>query len=175
MSRFKIGRPSPALIIAVIALFVGLGGGAVASSHLITTSDIKHQAVTDKKLDHHAVVGSKIAKGAVKKNKVKDGAVTNSKLDHPVYTAYVNPSGDLVRGNGADKVTTLEVGQRAVWFDTDISECVYNATGRYQDGDGRIVNAEKDPNNDTRVLVRIRDGAGNSTNGNSDFSLTVNC
>ena len=148
----------------------------MASNHLITTSDIKGKAVTMKKIDHHAVSGAKIAKGAVKTGKVKDGAVTNSKLDHPVYWAYVDATGGLDRENGVSSVTTIATGHRVVQFDEDISQCVYNATGRYQEGTGRIVNAEKDPDNDTKVRVRIRDGeTGASTSGNSDFSLTVNC
>ena len=176
MSRFKIGRPSPALIIAVVALFVGLGGGAVASSHLISTGDIKNKAVTKKKIDNKAVAGSKIAKEGVKTNKLKDDAVTNSKLDHPVYWAYVSAAGTLERGNGATSVSTIGTGHRTVQFDTDISECVYTATGKYQEGTGRLVNAEKDPGDDTKVRVRVRDGnTGVATNGNSDFSLTVNC
>jgi hypothetical protein len=170
MSKLKFRRPSPGFILAAVALFVALGGGAYAGSK-ISTSDIEKQAVTSQK----------IKKEAVKTNKLYPGAVTNSKLDHPIYWAYVNPAGSLVRGNGVaidssgGGVTTIGTGHRVVQFDYNVSECVYVATGRYQEGDGRIVNAEADPSNGYRVRVRIRDGAGTATDGNSDFSLAVIC
>ncbi len=176
MSRFKIGRPSPALIIAMIALFVGLGGGAVAANHKIGTSDLKNNAVTKKKIDKKAVSSGKLVKEAVKTNKLADEAVTNSKLGHPIYWAYVNTAGSLVRGNGVTGVTTIGTGHRVVEFDVDVSECVYVGTGKYQAGTGRLVNAEIDPTNGTKVRVRIRTGNnGTQTNGNSDFSLAVLC
>ena len=175
MFRFKSGRPSPALIIAMIALFVALGGGAYAAGK-IGTSDIKNKAVTKAKVDKKAISSGKLVKGAVKTNKVADDAITNSKLGHPVYWAYVNTAGSLVRGNGVTGVTTIGTGHRVVEFDVDVSECVYVGTGKYQAGAGRLVNAEIDPTNGTKVRVRIRTGnTGTATNGNSDFSLAVLC
>ena len=99
-------------IVALIALFVALGGGAVASSHLINTSDIKNKAVTTKKLDKKAVTGSRLDKEAVKKSKIKDAAVTESKIDEGAVTdsklstdtrarwAVVRANGTLERGKG---------------------------------------------------------------------------
>ncbi len=49
MSRSKFGRPSPALIIAIVALFVALGSGAYAATK-IGTSDIQNRAVTKQKI-----------------------------------------------------------------------------------------------------------------------------
>ena len=48
MSNLK-WRPSPALVISLVALFVALAGGAYAATK-IDTSDIKKAAVTGKKL-----------------------------------------------------------------------------------------------------------------------------
>ena len=175
MSRSKFGRPSPALIIAIVALFVALGSGAYAATK-IGTSDIQNRAVTKQKIAKKAASSGKLAKGAVKTNKINDEAVTNSKLAHAIYTAYVNTGGVLVRGEGATSVSTIGTGHRVVTFDTSVAGCFYLATGKYQEGTGRILNAEVAPGESTKVRVRIRRGDnGAATNGNSDFSLAVIC
>ena len=42
--------PSPALVLATIALIVAIGGGAAIAASKIQTSDIAKQAVTNKKI-----------------------------------------------------------------------------------------------------------------------------
>src|SRR3954471_19798162 len=56
-------RPSPAMIVALVALFVALGGGAYAALKLP-----KH-SVGSKQLKKHAVTPPKLAKSTVKKLK----------------------------------------------------------------------------------------------------------
>jgi hypothetical protein len=83
-------RPSASLVIALVALFIALGGGAYAASK-IGTKQLKNKAVTTKKLDNKAVTGKKLASkavsakkldaNAVKTNKLAPGAVTGSKID----------------------------------------------------------------------------------------------
>lgn len=66
-------RPSPALVIAVLALFVALSGLAVAGLKLppksVKTKNLKNAAVTEPKLANNAVTSSKIAAGAITKGK----------------------------------------------------------------------------------------------------------
>ena len=85
MSRFKLRRPSPALVIAVIALFVGLGGGAVAatavtSGALDKKGNLKKNAVKKKNIKKNAVVTKKIKKEAVTGSRLSEGSVSGSKL-----------------------------------------------------------------------------------------------
>lgn len=75
MKKFRLLRPSPALIVASVALFVALGGGAYAAFKLPKNS------VSSKQIKNGAVVNSKIANGAVGAAKLKNGAVTSSKLN----------------------------------------------------------------------------------------------
>lgn len=64
MRRLRLSRPSPALIISLIALMVALGGTSYAAFRLPAGS-----------------VGTKqLAKGAVSTAKLKNGAVTGSKV-----------------------------------------------------------------------------------------------
>jgi Collagen triple helix repeat (20 copies) len=69
VSRFSFRRPSPALLVAFVALFVALGGGgALAASKLIVHSD-------------------NIANGAVTNHKLADGSVGIHKLKSPLKAA----------------------------------------------------------------------------------------
>jgi hypothetical protein len=63
----KFRRPSPAMIIACIALFAALSGGAYAAKKLT-------------KLPKNIVSAKSIKNGAVTEPKIKNGAVTQSKL-----------------------------------------------------------------------------------------------
>lgn len=99
MSKLKFRRPSPALAISVIALFVALGSGAYAASKIntsgikngaITTPKIDRQAVTPTKIKRHGVRVNKIAPEAVDTGKIADLAVSNSKLATPTIWAFIN-------------------------------------------------------------------------------------
>ena len=91
MSKFlkSKGRPSPALVISLIALFVALGSGAYAANKIgtnqikgkaVTTGKLAGKAVTTGKLAGKGVTTGKLAGQAVSTNKLKDAAVSESKL-----------------------------------------------------------------------------------------------
>ena len=69
-SKLRSRRPSPSLVISILALFVALGGSAYAASK-VGTKDIKKNAVT----------AIKIKKNAVTTAKIKGNAVTGAKVD----------------------------------------------------------------------------------------------
>ena len=50
MRKLRANRPSPALVISVIALFVALGGSAYAAKK-IGSKEIKNNAITAAKID----------------------------------------------------------------------------------------------------------------------------
>ena len=77
MRRINSSRVS--LAISLVALFVALGGTALAVSK-IGTSQIKNGAITDKKLHAAAVTSGKIKAGAVGATQLAHGAVTSPKL-----------------------------------------------------------------------------------------------
>ena len=70
ISRFR-GRISSAHVIAVLALFVALGGGAYAGNK-IGSNKIKKNAVTSSKIKKNAVTSAKIKKNAVTPSKMSD-------------------------------------------------------------------------------------------------------
>ena len=64
MRHVSARRPSPALAISIVALFVALGGSAYAAAK-VGTKDIEDRAITVKKLRKGAVATGKIRKHAV--------------------------------------------------------------------------------------------------------------
>jgi hypothetical protein len=97
MESEKSRRPSPALVISIVALFVALGGGAYAAKvakNSVGAAQLKKKAVTTPKLGGLAVTKEKLA----------DGAVTESKLAKANSTirawANVDDNGSLLAGDG---------------------------------------------------------------------------
>jgi hypothetical protein len=86
--------PSPAMIVACVALFVALGGTSYAATKLaansvgskqiksnaVTTAKIKNGAVTTAKIKGGAVTSAGLAGGAVGTASIADGAVAGAKL-----------------------------------------------------------------------------------------------
>ncbi len=69
MKGFRLRRPSPALAVSVVALFVALGGTAYAGftvpKNSVGTKQLKNNAVTTRKLANRAVTGAKIANNTI--------------------------------------------------------------------------------------------------------------
>lgn len=83
MPRFR--RPSPALVIAVLALFVALGGTSYAVKSLpknsVSAKQLKKNAVTSKKIKSNAVTAKKIKKGSIDASKVKADSLTGAQIN----------------------------------------------------------------------------------------------
>src|SRR5689334_6660353 len=72
--RMKPGRPSHATVVAYLALFVALGGGAMAASHLgknsVGTKQLKMNAVVTAKVKNEAITGAKVKRGTLTGNQI---------------------------------------------------------------------------------------------------------
>jgi hypothetical protein len=79
MRRITSQRPSPAMVVACIALVVALGGTSYAIQALpqnsVGSKQLKNNAVTSKKIKNGAVTTKKIKNGAVNSDKVKNGSL----------------------------------------------------------------------------------------------------
>jgi hypothetical protein len=85
MSKGLRGKLTYANVIATVALFVAMGGGAAYAAtslpkHSVGTPQIKAKAVTASKLATGAVTGRKIANRAVAGGKIAANAITSSKV-----------------------------------------------------------------------------------------------
>jgi hypothetical protein len=90
-------RPSPALAISLIALFVSLGGVGYAAA-TIGTNDIQNGAVTNSKLRNGAVSSEKIGDGQVQTQDLGGQSVTTQKVKDGSLLAGDFASGQLPKG-----------------------------------------------------------------------------
>jgi hypothetical protein len=65
--KIQVGRPSPALVVALLALIVALGGTAYAAhgKNSVGTRQLKAKSVTNAKLASGAVTAGKVAPGSL--------------------------------------------------------------------------------------------------------------
>lgn len=109
----RLRRPSPALIISVIALIAALAGSAYAVKR-IGANQLKRNAVTTKKIKNGAVTNPKIANGAV-----TDGKIAATAKGKAVAYATVNANGtvDAAKSRGiTDSMITKPSGATGVVF-----------------------------------------------------------
>jgi hypothetical protein len=135
--------PSPAMIVACLALFIALGGTSYAAATLaansvgtkqlkknaVTSAKIKNAAVTATKVKDGTLTGTKLADAAITSAKIADGSVTGAKIaDASVDAAKVGTiPGARVRRTAAQQVAnnaTLIVSYDAIDFNVGD---VYNA------------------------------------------------
>lgn len=109
MLRAVLRRLTYANVIATLALFLALGGGAVwaanKQANKIGTGKIKPNAVTAGKIKANAVTTSKIRENAVTNAKIREGSVNFSKLaTNTLVVATATSSPVAVNGASAASV-----------------------------------------------------------------------
>jgi hypothetical protein len=109
MRRLRPKKPTPALVISIIALFAALGGTSYAAA-TIGTAQIKNNAVTNPKLAPSSVGFQKVRFGAIHNENIANNAVGNGQLANgAVGTSKLNVrfiSASTVVANGAEGVIT---------------------------------------------------------------------
>jgi hypothetical protein len=73
----KLGRPSPAMVVAIIALFAALSGSAYAAlgKNSVGSRQLKSKAVTTGKIANNAITSVKVAKGSLTGEDINVGAL----------------------------------------------------------------------------------------------------
>jgi hypothetical protein len=124
MTRLSRVRPSPALIVAMIALVMAMSGAAVALPGRgdVESNDIEKDAVKSKHIAKNAVRSQEVQGKSLKGNDLKDGAIDNKQLkEDAVDSAKVEAGGlndsDLadyeVLGESFVRVTATEAATEA--------------------------------------------------------------
>ena len=114
ISKFARLRPSPAAVIAVVALVFAVSGVAVAlpGKNTVASKDIKKNAVTAAKIKNGSVTEPKIGDGAVGTSKLGNDAVTGAKVNE----ATLGKVPSATKADSADtavKATTAETATKA--------------------------------------------------------------
>ena len=86
MKRLLSRRPSPALIVALLALFVALGGSSYAAVK-IGARDIQRGAVGTRAIANNSIRSGDIRNAAVSGADVKDDSLTNADIDNTNLSA----------------------------------------------------------------------------------------
>jgi len=115
-------------VIATMALFIALGGVAVAAGlprnsvgpkqlkrGAVTTAKLRKQAVTSGKLAPKSVINGKLAENSVGPGNIGNGAVTTAKLAANSVIASTIKNGVITANKlGNEAVTTAKLGKEAV-------------------------------------------------------------
>ena len=104
--RSIVRRPSPAMVVACIALLVALGGTSAAAvlsvpNSSVGTAQLKDNAVTAPKIAANAVTNAKLANGAVGNAKLADAAVTGQKIANNTIGSSKIEDGSLLASDFA--------------------------------------------------------------------------
>jgi hypothetical protein len=84
MRRLIRHRPSPSMVVSVLALIVALGGTSYAALSLpknsVGSTQLKKNAVTNSKLKNNAVTGAKVKTGSLTGSDIKNHSLTGTDL-----------------------------------------------------------------------------------------------
>jgi hypothetical protein len=90
--RTRGRRPSPALIVSIVALVMSMAGTAVAARVVITSSKQMGSSTVDSRvIKNRSVQTRDLARNAVAGRKVRDGSLSLSKLDAEARSAIESP------------------------------------------------------------------------------------
>jgi hypothetical protein len=170
--------PSPAMVVALVALVMAMGGSAYAL--VVTGKSIRNGTVTGKDLRNRSITGNDSRRDSIGGGSIKEstlGAVPQAILAHAsVRFAVVNGGGQLVRGRNAQAARTA-AGRYQVIFETNIRGCAYFATvgdasaaGPPQNGNISVSSLATNVNG---VAVRTENNAGAEID--RPFHLIVFC
>jgi hypothetical protein len=178
----RLRAPSPAMVVALIALFVSLGGSAYAVA-TIGSDDIINGSIRNRDFKDGTLRGQEAKRdgfggGAIKESTLGQvpSAAVSVTGDGVARHAVISNVGGTVRGRGVASSARTGDGQYQVVFDRDVRNCVYAATlgdeSAAGPGNGQIsVTSAADNVNAVRVVTRNSDGV----NENRSFHLIVSC
>lgn len=117
-------RPSPSIVISCIALFVALGGTAIAAKTLITSSSqIKNGVITGADIRNGTIKAADIANRTITASKLRPGVSASSASGGGSAVEVVRRTGPELGEAGAAVVATirsLEPGTYAIFAKTTL-------------------------------------------------------
>ncbi len=185
MRTFRLGRPSPALVVSIIALVVALGGTSYAAFSVprnsVGSRQLRKNAVTTKKIANGAVTDAKIAKGTITAKQINMNALgtvpsatdathatdadnlggsPSSAYQTKIVWARIAPDGTLTAGSGVVSSGLLTTGEYEVIFNRAVTGCAYEATP----GSSLVTNSDVVDDLQRPTMIRTEPRTGN-TNG----------
>jgi hypothetical protein len=113
MKRLLTRRPSPAMIVALLALFVALGGSSYAAVK-IGARDIQRGAVGTRAIANNSIRSADIHEATVSGADVKDDSLTNADIDNSNLSAFTAKSAETAtRATTATTATSATTATNA--------------------------------------------------------------
>jgi hypothetical protein len=177
---FRRLLPSPAMVVAVVALIMSLGGSAYAL--VVTGKQIRNNTVTGKDIRNRSLTGREFRRDKLGGRSIKEsslGPVGTALVAHGgARYAVVNEGGQLVRGRDISSVARTGDGRYQVIFNADIRGCAYFATVGHESAAAPPQNSQISVSslstNVNGVAVRTENG-NNGSETNRPFHLIVMC
>jgi len=171
--------PSPAMVVALTALFLALGGSAYAL--VITGKSIRNNTVTGSDIRNGSLRGKDVHAGSLGGRAIKEstlGIVPAAGLAYAnARFAVVTAGGALARGRSVSSVARTAEGRYQVIFAGDVRNCAYYATVGDTSASplatGAMVTTASLGSNVNGVVVRTY--GANANAGDRPFHLLVSC
>jgi hypothetical protein len=172
--------PSPAMVVAVVALVMSLGGSAYAL--VITGKSIRNGSVTAKDIRNRSLTGTDMRRNKIGGNSIKESSLGTVPSSFAAFGgarfAVVNGGGQLVRGRDISSVARTRDGRYQVIFNADVRGCAYFATIADPSAAGPPQNSQISVSslgsNVNGVAIRTENG-NNGTEADRPFHLIVMC
>ena len=139
MRRF-ISRPSPAMVVACIALFMAMGGVSYGlAAGAIDSREIRNNTILSQDIRENAIRGQDIRNGALANRDIKPDSIDGVSINEAglgnvpsaetlSHSAVLSAGGQFVRGRGVASAVRTATGRYQVIFNRDVRGCVYVAT-----------------------------------------------
>lgn len=177
-------RPSPALVVACVALFVALAGTGVAAvvalvpNNSVGTAQLRNNAVVSAKVKDHSLAAKDFANGQLPAGPAgATGATGATGPIGPGITSWaiVKANGTLDKASGVTAVTRTAVGTYNVAFAVDVTNCSLLASAGSDSASSKIRGAIANFNRTTTpAIVQVTTSTG-TTAGDRAFSLAAIC
>ncbi len=132
----RIRRPSPALVVAVVALVVACSGTALATSKYVVTStkQVRNGAISGLDVRNHSLHGGDLADGTITSRQIRNGTIRAEDLRASARTgagtatateAFRKTGPERSQGGGAKVATlTLQPGAYAIFAKVNMAPSV---------------------------------------------------
>jgi hypothetical protein len=173
--------PSPAMIVALVALVMSLGSSAYALG-VINSDDIQDDSVTGVDVKERSLRGHDLRKNSVGRLAINESRLRSVRAKGLRFWAVVDFNGTLKRGSKG--LTNADVGRVGsstglydVTFKRDVHPCSYQATiggaGVAVPTQSSQITVSASPTSNKAVRVRTANGAGGAED--KAFQLAVIC
>jgi hypothetical protein len=180
--RLRRFLPSPAMIVALTALVLSLGGSAYAL--VVTGKTIRNNSVTNADIRQRTLTGNdmrrdKVGGGSIKESSL--GTVPAASLagvaNGSARFAVVGGAGQLRRGRGISSVARTGMGRYQAIFQNDVRNCGYWATIGDPSAAGPPANSQVSVSSLGSNVNGVAIRTANSNNNQADrpFHLLVLC